>query len=336
MGCLDNDGDGYDNENDAFPRDGTQWTDEDGDGYGDNADGFEADACPTVAGNSTLDRFGCEDYDGDGWSDPFDGIGTDAAPEDPTQWSDADGDFWYDNPSGNFADDCPNAPVAPGAATRLDGIDRNGCPDTDFDGYSDPDATYNASMGADACPEDGYDPSITSTVDRFGCLDSDGDGYSDPDASWTVDMGADAFPNDPMKWLPEVAEETGGSSGSFGTVAMIGGVVLLIGAIGAVLVLRGRGGSDQEKAWASAPDGLPPLNAMAPAVAVPPGLAMPASNVAVPPGLEMPAAAPVAAPAPAPVVDPAALSYYQGLLAQGYDPASAQMYTQQYYPGFQA
>ena len=43
-----------------------------------------------------------------------------------------------------------------------------------------------------------------------------------------------------------------------------------------------------------------------------------------------------AAPAPAPVVDPAALSYYQGLLAQGYDPASAQMYTQQYYPGFQA
>ena len=336
LGCLDNDGDGYDNDNDAFPRDGTQWTDEDGDGYGDNADGFEADACPTVAGNSTLDRFGCEDYDGDGWSDPFDGIGTDAAPEDPTQWSDADGDFWYDNPNGNFADECPNAPVAPGAATRLDGIDRNGCPDTDFDGYSDPDATYNASMGADACPEDGYDPSITSTVDRFGCLDSDGDGYSDPDASWTVDMGADAFPNDPMKWLPEVAEETGGSSGSFGTVAMIGGVVLLIGAIGAVLVLRGRGGSDQEKAWASAPDGLPPLNAMAPAVAVPPGLSMPASNVAVPPGLEMPAAAPVAVPAPAPVVDPAALSYYQGLLAQGYDPASAQMYTQQYYPGFQA
>lgn len=40
----------------------------------------------------------------------------------------------------------------------------------------------------------------------------------------------------------------------------------------------------------------PSLNAMAPAVAVPPGLAMPASNVAVPPGLEMPAAAPVAAP----------------------------------------
>ena len=141
------DGDGYDNDNDAFPRDGTQWTDEDADGYGDNADGFEADACPTVAENSTLDRFGCEDYDGDGWSDPFDGIGTDAAPEDLTQWSDADGDFWYDNPNGNFADDCPNAPVAPGAATRLDGIDRNGCPDTDFDGYSDPDATYNASMG---------------------------------------------------------------------------------------------------------------------------------------------------------------------------------------------
>lgn len=335
LGCLDNDGDGYDNNNDAFYREASQWTDEDGDGYGDNPTGFEADACPETAGNSTLDRFGCDDYDGDGWSDPFDGIGTDAAPEDPTQWSDADGDFWYDNPNGNFADECPNAPVASGAMTRLVTIDRNGCPDTDFDGYSDPDAGYNASMGADACPEDGYDTTITSTVDRFGCLDSDGDGYSDPDESWTVAMGADAFPNDPMKWLPEVAQESDGASGGLGSVVLIGGIVLLLGAAAAALVVvRGRSGSEDEKAWLAPPGGLPPMQGLQPAVALPPGLAMPAaSNVAMPPGLVTPTPAP--APAPAPVVDPAAQSYYDGLLAQGYDPASALAYTQQYYPTFQ-
>ena len=219
--------------------------------------------------------------------------------------------------------------------TRLVTIDRNGCPDTDFDGYSDPDAGYNASMGADACPEDGYDTTITSTVDRFGCLDSDGDGYSDPDESWTVAMGADAFPNDPMKWLPEVAQESDGASGGLGSVVLIGGIVLLLGAVAAALVVvRGRSGSEDEKAWLAPPGGLPPMQGLQPAVALPPGLAMPAaSNVAMPPGLVTPTPAP--APAPAPVVDPAAQSYYDGLLAQGYDPASALAYTQQYYPTFQ-
>jgi hypothetical protein len=84
---------------------------------------------------------------------------------------------------------------------------------------------------------------------------------------------------------------------------------------------------------------MPPGLAMPAAsnVAMPPGLAMPAaSNVAMPPGLVMPTPAPTPTPAPAPVVDPAAQSYYDGLLAQGYDPASALTYTQQYYPTFQA
>jgi hypothetical protein len=117
---------------------------------------------------------------------------------------------------------------------------------------------------------------------------------------------------------------------------MIGGVVLLLGAVAAALVvMRGRAGSEDEKAWVAPPGGLPPMQGLEPAVALPPGLAMPpASNVAMPPGLVMPT--PTPAPAPAPVVDPAAQSYYDGLLAQGYDPASALMYTQQYYPAFQA
>ncbi|MGB0152376.1 MAG: hypothetical protein ACPF92_08685, partial [Candidatus Poseidoniaceae archaeon] len=61
-GCAlsqkDTDGDGYNDDVDAFPTDATQWSDMDGDGYGDNASGNMADAFPT----------------------------------DSTQWSDADGD----------------------------------------------------------------------------------------------------------------------------------------------------------------------------------------------------------------------------------------------------
>ena len=36
QGCPDADGDGYADDDDTFPNDGTQWEDSDGDGYGDN------------------------------------------------------------------------------------------------------------------------------------------------------------------------------------------------------------------------------------------------------------------------------------------------------------
>ena len=74
----DTDSDGYSNQDvnwsiadgaDAFPADATQWADQDFDGYGDNAAG-NSDGCPTISGNSTIDRFGCIDSDGDGYSDP--------------------------------------------------------------------------------------------------------------------------------------------------------------------------------------------------------------------------------------------------------------------------
>ena len=49
-GCAlaqkDSDGDGYNDDVDAFPYDATQWSDMDGDGYGDNASGNMADAFP--------------------------------------------------------------------------------------------------------------------------------------------------------------------------------------------------------------------------------------------------------------------------------------------------
>ena len=55
---------------DAYPSDGTQWADSDGDGYGDNPTGTNGDACPSQAGNSTADRYGCLDTDGDGIPTP--------------------------------------------------------------------------------------------------------------------------------------------------------------------------------------------------------------------------------------------------------------------------
>ena len=78
-------------------------------------------------------------------------------------------------------------------------VDRTGCPDTDGDGYSNPDGNWTVNNGADAFPSettqwadqdyDGYGDNAAgvqpdacvatagnSTGDRFGCTDSDGDG----------------------------------------------------------------------------------------------------------------------------------------------------------------
>ncbi len=219
LGCSDLDGDGYADGDDAFPTDSTQWSDADGDGYGDESTGTNPDACPSVAGASSLDRFGCPDSDADGASDedltgtngPVWTIadGADILPNDATQQSDTDGDGFGDNPTGTNGDACPSQP---GTST----VDRNGCPDTDSDGVSDADASWTTLNGADAFPSDptqsadtdgdGYGDNASgtnpdgcptqfgdSTLDRIGCPDSDGDGISDADGLWNVSQGADAF-----------------------------------------------------------------------------------------------------------------------------------------------
>ncbi len=219
LGCSDLDGDGYADGDDAFPMDSTQWSDTDGDGYGDESTGTNPDACPSVAGASSLDRFGCPDSDADGASDedltgtngPVWTIadGADILPNDATQQSDTDGDGFGDNPAGTNGDECPSQP---GTST----VDRNGCPDTDSDGVSDADASWTILNGADAFPSDptqsadtdgdGYGDNASgtnpdgcptqfgdSTLDRIGCPDSDGDGISDADGLWNVSQGADAF-----------------------------------------------------------------------------------------------------------------------------------------------
>ena len=120
LGCSDLDGDGYADGDDAFPTDSTQWSDADGDGYGDESTGTNPDACPSVAGASSLDRFGCPDSDADGASDedltgtngPVWTIadGADILPNDATQQSDTDGDGFGDNPAGTNGDECPSQP----------------------------------------------------------------------------------------------------------------------------------------------------------------------------------------------------------------------------------
>ena len=72
-------------------------------------------------------------------------------------------------------------------------MDRVGCLDTDGDGWSDPDSSWNASMGADAFPDN-------ETEHR----DLDGDGIgdvADPDMDGDgVGDEVDVWPEDPVIW----------------------------------------------------------------------------------------------------------------------------------------
>ena len=224
----DSDGDGYgDNRNgndgDQFPDESTQWIDSDGDGYGDNPNGVNPDSCPDDwgtssndrngcldsdsddlsdlnddcpydLGTSTIDRKGCIDTDGDGVSDPDeDGLAhpngdADAFRFEPTQWRNQDGDGYGDNPNGQNPDDCPEI-------YGVSNQDRKGCPDSDYDGWSDSNDVFpeDSSQHADR-DNDGYgdnsqgkdaddcpDKFGNSTNQKLGCVDKDGDGWADTD-----------------------------------------------------------------------------------------------------------------------------------------------------------
>jgi WD40 repeat protein len=191
------------NNIDTFPLDRTQWADTDGDWVGDEQMSDRADGCPSLWGDSQLDRLGCPDTDGDGWSDPDAGwpattdcYGADAFPDDPTQWCDEDNDGFGSNQSGNNADECPNQ-----AGTSS--IDRIGCADWDDDGYSnagDPfpnDGTQWADRDGD---NRGDNPNGTNPDafpdDSSQWVDADNDGYGDNPGGFN----GDAFPNDGTQW----------------------------------------------------------------------------------------------------------------------------------------
>ena len=193
---------------DKFPLEHYQWEDTDGDWYGDNQVGDDADGCPDVFGNSTADRYGCIDTDGDTYSDPTANWGSisqggycqaDGLPLDPTQWCDRDSDGFGDNPDGNSPDECPDD-------AGYSFIDRDGCIDTDTDGYSDQgdpfpnDATQWENRDGDSldCGGDnqtGLNPDVFPD-DPTQCKDTDGDGYGDNAAG----NNGDVFKNDPTQW----------------------------------------------------------------------------------------------------------------------------------------
>ncbi len=191
---YDSDQDGTGDLSDLFPNDSTQWSDQDNDGYGDNAGGTTPDGCPSVNGNSTTDLFGCLDRDGDGYSNTGDSF-----PLESSQWADKDGDGYGDNQSGRFGDNCP---LKYGESNR----DSYGCPDADYDGWSDNFDTFdNDSSQWNDTDSDGYGDQLngfqgdacpkssgSSTLDRFGCRDTDNDGWSD---------NGDALPENPTQWL---------------------------------------------------------------------------------------------------------------------------------------
>ena len=191
---IDTDNDGIPDRLDAFPTERTQNSDSDNDGFGDNTSGVNGDDCIYQLGNSTIDLFGCLDTDGDGYSDANDNF-----INQPSQVFDKDGDGYGDNQTGNFGDACPQEY---GESTR----DSYGCPDSDFDGWSDNfDLFDNESSQWSDLDGDGYGDELngfqgdacpknagTSTLDIFGCRDTDNDGWSD---------NGDALPENPTQWL---------------------------------------------------------------------------------------------------------------------------------------
>ena len=161
---TDQDGDGYgDNSNgnnpDRFPEDPSQWLDSDGDGKGDNPGGTNGDAFPNNA-----DQY--IDSDGDGYGDNTLGYDGDTFPNDSSQWSDSDGDGLGDNPNGTNPDDCVDSP---GNSNK----DRNGCPDSDSDGYSNP------RQGEIPCTEINPNGPDKYPQDDTQWCDTDDDNYGD-------------------------------------------------------------------------------------------------------------------------------------------------------------
>lgn len=146
---VDMDGDGYNNSDDAFPRDASEWADFDNDGVGDNRDpDDDGDGVPDNEDAFPYDFNEQHDQDNDGIGDRADpdrdGDGVpnseDRWPNDPSRAHDADNDGTPDE-----TDRCPGHP---------DGIDQDydripdAC-DDDRDGDGRPNAT-------DAWPDDFY------------------------------------------------------------------------------------------------------------------------------------------------------------------------------------
>ena len=178
----DSDGDGVNDDDDAFPWDPTETTDTDGDGWGDNSDVFpdDPDEWADTDGDGTGDNADT-DFDGDGIDDDAedsDGDGVyddeDAFPDDANETTDTDGDGVGDN-----ADDFPD--------------DANETTDTDGDGIGD---NSDDDADGDGQPNDLDDFPLNGQESS----DADGDGVGDNE---------DVFPDDPAEWADFDSDEIG-------------------------------------------------------------------------------------------------------------------------------
>jgi hypothetical protein len=106
-GTIDTDGDGYNDDVDAFPNDSSEWKDSDNDGVGDNSDWapnnpYEQYDSDNDGVGDNSDRFKYEstqwaDRDGDGYGDNLNGNNPDLFPDDINEWRDSDSDGIGDN-----------------------------------------------------------------------------------------------------------------------------------------------------------------------------------------------------------------------------------------------
>jgi len=229
--------------------------DEDRDGFNttDAGDGI-VDACPTSAGTSTIDRYGCKDLDGDGVSNL-----NDILPNDPSQWYDTDGDGFGDNANGTNGDECPTE------AGVINGDNGQGCPILDLDGdgvLNENDACNNSTpgelVGPDGCPLDTNtgdnqtdgtgddDTNVTEPVDNNSNTDDITDG-GDNTGSGDTDTSTDS--------TDEAESENKILGMSPLTLGLIGGIVILL--LLTLLFVRGRSSRNdsfamQEKAYSDA------------------------------------------------------------------------------------
>jgi hypothetical protein len=208
----DIDGDGVDNEDDAFPYLDSEWQDSDSDGTGDNADlDDDNDGVMDVEDDFPYNDREWQDWDSDGigdnadYDDDDDGVpdSEDAFPNDPLEWQDTDSDGKgnkEDNDDDN--DGAPDSedtfPLNPNEHTDsdLDGIGDNADPDDDNDGHLD---------SEDAFPRDATEWQDTDS-DGFGNnvdLDDDGDGVLDLE---------DDFPLNPDEYIDRDLDGIGDSA----------------------------------------------------------------------------------------------------------------------------
>ena len=203
---IDDDNDGYIDEDDAFPFNATEWADNDGDRIGDNADldddndGYlditevECQSDPFEVSDIPMDL----DLDGicDAIDDDIDGDGTlnadDAFPTNPAEWNDFDGDGIGDNADNDDDNDLvlDSADAFPydqyeWIDTDGDGVGDNADLNDDGDAWTDAEefACGSDPLDSDSVPDDYDGDDICDKVDT----DDDGDGYPDV---------LDAFPYD--------------------------------------------------------------------------------------------------------------------------------------------